>query len=85
MAFDIIDNIEIPATVAARTRSKGEFATALDKLEIGQGFIFSSTGALKAQYPKVAPKKFPGKKFKVWAVDGQEDKFGVKRVAVAEA
>lgn len=85
MSFQIIDNIEVPATVATRTRPRGEFATTLDTLEIGQGFIFASTKGLKAHYPKVSPSKFAAnedgsvlKKFKLWqAAEGQ---VGVKRL-----
>ncbi len=91
MAFQIIDNIEVPATITTRTRARGEFAQTLDDLNVGQGFIFDSDKGLKAHYPKVSPSKFPSvpgfnKKFKLW--QEAEDKIGVKRmpdIAVGEA
>ena len=90
MAFQIIDNIEVPAIVATRVRPRGEFAQAVDSLQIGQGFIFESDKDLKAHYPKVSPSKFPStegfnKKFRLWIAG--EGKVGVKRlpdVAVSE-
>lgn len=85
MAFQIIDNIEVPATVATRVRPRGEFAQAVDSLQIGQGFLFDSDKPLKAHYPKVSPSKFPDasapgelKKFKLWIAG--EGKVGVKRL-----
>lgn len=84
MTYEIIDNIEVPVTAVTRTRARGEFATALDKLDIGQGFVFSDKRELKKLYPSVAPTKFPSdveglnKKFKLWQVS--EGKFGVKRL-----
>lgn len=83
MAFQIIDNIEVPATVVTRARPRGEFAMTLDALNIGQGFIFNSDKPLKSHYPKVSPSKFPStegfnKKFRLWfAGEGQ---VGVKRL-----
>ena len=91
MAFQIIDNIEVPAVTATRNRSRGEFAQAVDSLQVGQGFIFESDKGLKAHYPKVSPSKFPSdvagfnKKFKLWVAG--EGQVGVKRlddVAVSE-
>ena len=91
MAFQIIDNIEVPAVTATRNRARGEFAQAVDSLQIGQGFIFESDKGLKAHYPKVSPSKFPSdvaghnKKFRLWIAG--EGKVGVKRlddVAVSE-
>ena len=91
MAFQIIDNIEVPAVTATRNRSRGEFAQAVDSLQIGQGFIFESDKGLKAHYPKVSPSKFPSdvaghnKKFRLWIAG--EGQVGVKRlpdVAVSE-
>ena len=92
MAFQIIDNIEVPAVTATRNRARGEFAQAVDSLQIGQGFIFESDKGLKAHYPKVSPSKFPDttapgqlKKFKLWVAG--EGQVGVKRlpdVAVSE-
>ena len=92
MAFQIIDNIEVPAVTATRNRSRGEFAQAVDSLQVGQGFIFESDKGLKAHYPKVSPSKFPDttapgqlKKFKLWVAG--EGQVGVKRlndVAVSE-
>ena len=79
--FAIIDNITIPASSNTRNRARGDFATAIDKLEVGQGFIYQSEGTLKAQYPRVAPKKFNSKRFKLWAVDGAEGTYGVARLA----
>lgn len=91
MAFQIIDNIEVPQTVATRVRPRGEFAQAVDSLQVGQGFLFDSDKPLKAHYPKVSPSKFPSdvaghnKKFRLWIAG--EGKVGVKRlpdVAVSE-
>lgn len=80
--YEIVDNLEVPAS-AARTRQKGEFATTLDALSIGQGFQFESKGTLKGIYPRVSPKKFGGKRFKVWQVsegeNGAPNTFAVKR------
>ena len=84
MAFQIIDNIEVPAVTATRNRSRGEFAQAVDSLQIGQGFIFESGKGLKAHYPKVSPSKFPSdvagfnKKFRLWIAG--EGQVGVKRL-----
>ena len=82
MAFQIVDNLVAPAA-AARTRQKGEFSLALDSLEIGQGFQYTSKGAVKGQYPKISPKKFGGKRFRVWLVsegeNGEPNTFAVKR------
>ena len=84
MAFQIIDNIEVPAVTATRNRARGEFARAVDSLQIGQGFIFESDKGLKAHYPKVSPSKFPSdvagfnKKFKLWVAG--EGQVGVKRL-----
>ena len=84
MAFQIIDNIEVPAVTATRNRARGEFAQAVDSLQIGQGFIFESDKGLKAHYPKVSPSKFPSdvagfnKKFKLWVAG--EGHVGVKRL-----
>lgn len=88
--FEIIDNIEVPATAATRNRTRGAFAQAVDSLQVGQGFIFDSDKGLKAHYPKVSPSKFPStdgfnKKFRLWIAG--EGKVGVKRlpdVAVSE-
>lgn len=88
--FEIIDNIEVPATAATRNRPRGAFAQAVDSLQVGQGFIFDSDKGLKAHYPKVSPSKFPStegfnKKFRLWIAG--EGKVGVKRlpdVAVSE-
>ena len=84
MTYEIIDNIEVPQVAATRNRSRGEFALALDSLNVGQGFIFDSDKSLKAHYPKVSPSKFPvgdgvhNRKFKLWIAG--EGKIGVKRV-----
>ena len=84
MAFQIIDNIEVPAVTATRNRARGEFAQAVDSLQIGQGFIFESDKGLKAHYPKVSPSKFPSdvagfnKKFRLWIAG--EGQVGVKRL-----
>lgn len=84
MAFQIIDNIEVPAVTATRSRARGEFAQAVDSLQIGQGFIFESDKGLKAHYPKVSPSKFPSdvagfnKKFRLWIAG--EGQVGVKRL-----
>ena len=90
MTFQIIDNIEVPATTITRNRQRGAFAQALDSLNVGQGFIFESDKPLKAHYPKVSPSKFPStegfnKKFRLWIAG--EGQVGVKRlpdVAVSE-
>ena len=90
MTFQIIDNIEVPATAATRNRPRGAFAQAVDSLQVGQGFIFDSDKPLKTHYPKVSPSKFPStegfnKKFRLWIAG--EGKVGVKRlpdVAVSE-
>ena len=91
MTFQIIDNIEVPATTATRNRQRGAFAQTLDSLNVGQGFIFESDKPLKAHYPKVSPSKFPSdvagfnKKFRLWIAG--EGQVGVKRlpdVAVSE-
>lgn len=83
MTFEIIDNIEVPATVGTRNRARGEFAQTLDSLNVGQGFVFDSDKGLKAHYPKVSPSKFPSalgmnKQFKLWVAG--EGKIGVKRL-----
>ena len=82
MAFQIIDNMQAPAS-AARTRQKGEFTLALESLEIVQGFQYESKGTAKAQYPRISPKKFGGKRFRVWLVsegeNGEPNTFAVKR------
>ena len=80
--FQIIDNIEVPAA-AARNRAPGEFKQALDKLEVGQGFIYEATGKLRAQYGRLNGLGL--KAFKVWAAvdaDGNviENSYGVKRI-----
>jgi hypothetical protein len=83
MSFEIISNIDLPET--RRTRSRGEFATAVDSLEVGQGFYFSDKRPTKALYPTVAPKKFGGKKFAIRLVEeaGEDglNKYAVKRTA----
>ena len=80
--FQVIDNITIPTST--RTRQRGEFALAVDALEVGQGFHYSAGGKLQSQYAKVSPSKFEGKKFKVWLVaagqDGAENTYGVARL-----
>ena len=90
MAFEIIDNIDVPASTTVRSRPRGEFAQTVDSLKVGQGFIFESDKGLKAHYPKVSPSKFPSsegflKKFRLWIAG--EGQVGVKRlpdVAVSE-
>ena len=80
MSFHIISNMTIPASTVTRARTRGEFATTLDSLQVGQGFEYQSEGTLKSQYPRVAPKKFGGsKRFKIWAVEGAENTFAVCR------
>ena len=82
--FEIIDNIEVPATAATRNRPRGAFAQAVDSLQVGQGFIFDSDKPLKTHYPKVSPSKFPSdvaghnKKFRLWIAG--EGQVGVKRL-----
>ena len=79
---------------AKRTRTRGEFSHAVDALEVGQGFEYDGT-TKKAQYSRVSPGKFGGKKFQVWQVfdengqaitrKGDDDKvwnrFGVRRLS----
>ena len=86
--YNVIKNIAIPATT--RNRARGEFAEAIDGLEVGEGFNFAFKGKLASQYAKVSPKKFPGKKFKLWEIkegdvgfdyDVAENQFGVARLA----
>lgn len=88
--FQVIDNIEVPKAATTRTRAKGEFHQAVEKLEVGQGFLYQAEGKLKSQYPKVSPKKFPGKSFKIWEHRDAEGNivvgtYGVKRLADGEA
>lgn len=85
MTYEIVDDIALPES-ARRTRSRGPFATALDKLEVGQGFYFEDKRNLVSLYPAVSPKKFGGKKFKLGLEkaaeqEGELNKFAVKRVA----
>ena len=47
MSFQIIDNIEVPASTSTRTRERGPFAQALDALEEAQ--------AIAAEQPDFAP------------------------------
>lgn len=83
--FNIINDIEVPATANTRVRPRGAFAAALDSLEVGQGFVYQETRDLKKIYPSIAPKKFPSdaegmtKKFKIWVAG--EGQVGVKRLA----
>lgn len=83
--FQIIDNIEVPVIASTRNRTRGPLATALDSLEVGQGFVFDDARPLKTVYPSVSPKRFPAveagfnKKFKIW--QAEEGKVGVKRLA----
>lgn len=84
MAFEIISDIALPEVT--RTRTRGEFATAVDSLEVGQGFYFTDKREIKALYPSVSPKKFNSKKFSLRLVEaaaeaGGEHKYGVKRTA----
>lgn len=84
MAFEIISDIALPEVT--RTRTRGEFATAVDALEVNQGFYFTDKRQVKALYPSVSPKKFSGKKFTIRLVEsaaeeGGENKYAVKRTA----
>ena len=92
MAFQIINDIQVPASTITRSRPRGELAQTVDSLQVGQGFFFPSDKPLKTQYPKVSPSRFPSetegmsKKFKLWIES--EGVVGVKRladVATAEA
>lgn len=74
MAFNIVKNITMPVTVATRNRSRGDFASALDSLDVGDGFEFPSASSLKHMYPRVAPKKFEGKSFQVKLLTAAEDR-----------
>ena len=82
MTFQIIDNMQAPEA-PARTRQPGAFTLTLNSLEIGQGFEYTSAGTTKGQYPKISPKKFGGKRFRVWLVsegeNGEPNTFAVKR------
>ena len=82
MTFQIIDNMQAPEA-PARTRQPGAFTLTHNSLEIGQGFEFNSKGTLKSNYPKIAPKKFGGKRFKLWLIEqgaeGEESTYGVRR------
>ena len=77
MTYTIVDNYELPASTKTRNREKGEFALAVDSLAVGQGFEFDSEIKLKAQYARIAPRKYDGKRFTV--VQIAEGKFAVKR------
>lgn len=81
MAFEIIDNIAVPAA-AARSRARSALTEALDGLQVGQGFYFDDKRDVKKLYPSVSPTKFPSgdgfKKFKLW--QEAEGKIGVKRM-----
>ena len=84
MSFEIIDNFELPATTIVRNRPKGTFSQALDSLEVEQGFKYESAKDIKLQYPKVSPKKFNGKRFKLALISvgaNGVNTFGVKRVS----
>jgi hypothetical protein len=65
MTFQIVDDIKLPESTNTRNRPQGDFAATLNKLEVGQGFQYTSDSALKNMYPRVSPKKFGGKTFKV--------------------
>lgn len=84
MAFEIITDIALPEVT--RTRTRGEFATAVDALEVNQGFYFTDKREIKALYPSVSPKKFGGKKYAIRLIEaaaeaGGENKYAVKRTA----
>lgn len=88
--FTVIKNIAVPKAATTRTRAKGEFHQAVDALEVGDGFLYNAEGKLKSQYPKVSPKKFPNKSFKIWEHRDDEGNivvgtYGVKRLADGEA
>lgn len=81
----VIDNMELPKAVVQRKRSRGAFAQRLEALLVGQGFYYKSEGTIKAQYPKVEAKRFPGKKFRVFKAVDEHDRvipgvYGVKRL-----
>lgn len=82
--YQVVDNIDIPQQ-ERRGRRRGQFAETLDNLEVGQGFEYQSKSPLRLQYPRVAPRKFEGKKFKLWVVtegDGVVPyTFGVARIS----
>lgn len=64
--FQIEDDLELPEVKrAGGVRGKGPFASAVDSLNVGQGFRFADKRELKKLYPTFAPKKFDGKKFTV--------------------
>jgi hypothetical protein len=81
MTYEILNNLTPPASATTRTRTRGEFAVTLDSLEVGQGFEYQSEGTLKSQYPRISPKKFGGRRFKMWAVEGKDGTFAVIRQA----
>lgn len=84
MTFEIVNDLT-PPSISTRIRAKGEFGTTLDSLEVGQGFRFRDKQELKKLYPRVAPKKFGGKRFKIWEIEPATDTemalFGVVRIA----
>lgn len=79
MSYEILSNLVPPVSATTRTRTRGDFAVTLDSLEVGEGFEYQSEGTLKSQYPRISPKKFGGKRFKMWAVEGKDGTFAVRR------
>lgn len=89
--YQIVDNIQLPQKAITRTRERSEFSQALESLEVGQGFQFESAAAFKNLYPRVSPKKFGGKTFKIAqvsapvaaaeGVEAAEGVYMVKRVS----
>ncbi len=85
--FEILDDLELPtAKRAGGTRSRGPFATAVGKLDVGQGFVFMDAREIKKLYPTIAPKRYFGRKFTIRILETEaneagEFKYGLKRTA----
>lgn len=86
--YQIVNDIQLPEKATTRNRERGEFSKAVNSLEVGQGFQFASTAAFKNLYPRVAPKKFGGKTFKLAevtaAVAGTQDTAAVEGVYIVK-
>lgn len=80
--FEIVDDLEVPAG-AARTRSKGALTLALEGLNMGQAILYPTKRTVKQMYPSVSPKKFPGKRFKVW--QKEDGVLAIKRIEPSAA
>lgn len=60
MATFVIDS-DVPVPTTQRIRTRGEFATTCDMLEVGQSF-FVAGRTTKGVYASLSPKKFGGNK-----------------------